>query len=287
VPPLKTTRATIKPRSFAPPLGAKVLFGAMSPYLNANTAIEKIVLSHNSGSPDAISQFLDQIDGSLPLPAILHGLQHELSPFAMKNSGPRHLRLDYSANLEYISARFHRETLLGSLREGKVESLEQCLLDLSKSMHGQAVELRKRPAKTESDVNGFHWIYPDPSIVKNSLRELSSFLIDTIESSPLLVARIAVVAYVLINWIHPLRDGNGRLSRMLFNILLFRDSKIMHYIPLAKFSQLAHYGQEISLREVMIGGSVKSISEYFEVVINASAAILSNQRIGGATRQNS
>jgi Fic family protein len=50
--------------------------------------------------------------------------------------------------------------------------------------------------------------------------------------------------------IHPLYDGNGRVARVLFNLILGRGKS--NYIPMTELCHVARSGYVLSLREAFL-----------------------------------
>src|SRR5699024_12277854 len=78
------------------------------------------------------------------------------------------------------------------------------------------------PTRRSSDLDLVHYIAPPFSEVPRFLNGLSTFETVTRGAEPL--ARAAVIAFGFV-YIHPMRDGNGRLHRFLINDSLIRDRK--------------------------------------------------------------
>lgn len=78
---------------------------------------------------------------------------------------------------------------------------------------------------------------------------------DALPASTCADLSFALYEYVLINNLHPLTDGNGRLSRMVLNLrlrALYRHPSL--YLPIKEACLHARAGYEIALRQVELQG---------------------------------
>lgn len=122
-------------------------------------------------------------------------------------------------------------------------------------------DIRKEPSPIRRTYNvitrptheGDYWRFIPYSMVRNELARLHAFLADAWCRETCYVASIFIGAFLAI---HPFRDGNGRTSRILFNLILNRSSTIdsQFYIPIKELMQFSHSGFELSMREANITG---------------------------------
>lgn len=101
--------------------------------------------------------------------------------------------------------------------------LQDNILGVSTIRHG----LRQSPVFVGSGTQEFgsyvHYVAPDASDVAPMLQGLQAFMDKTGGESPIVRAAVASFGFV---FIHPLADGNGRISRFLINDTLRRDSAV-------------------------------------------------------------
>jgi Fic family protein len=105
--------------------------------------------------------------------------------------------------------------------------------------------LRTRGVQSLVDHNGRYVIYPPPNLICPALGQLSRLAAVSHEQDPVLLATYAMVNLCAV---HPFSDGNGRLSRILFNWFLCRASGNPIYLPLLEFGDLSRNGWYLALR---------------------------------------
>jgi hypothetical protein len=136
------------------------------------------------------------------------------------------------------------------------------LTRISALSRGEAhVDLRRSGVTLSGDKLGWRWRFPDRQHIEPCLQALHASLFERRFASPLIEA---AVAYVLVNWIHPFEDGNGRTSRIVFNALLSRGGlSPMSYLPIKEINTLALGGHTVRLRYCVATGEWEEIIEYF------------------------
>lgn len=94
--------------------------------------------------------------------------------------------------------------------------------------------------ETRAYDNIIHYLAPHWDDVANMLRGLSAFELKTTGQSPLL--RAAVISFGFV-YIHPMSDGNGRISRFFINDSLRRDNALPHpyILPVSAVMQDASF----------------------------------------------
>ncbi|MFJ5484200.1 Fic family protein [Pectobacterium actinidiae] len=111
----------------------------------------------------------------------------------------------------------------------------------------QENKIRTKNIRTVPEPDGSYTEYINATMVINELSKLRQFIKTNQTVNPLFCA---IVASVSILCIHPLADGNGRLSRFIFNLILERSSN--NYIPLTELCHAARSGYVLSMREAML-----------------------------------
>ncbi len=114
------------------------------------------------------------------------------------------------------------------------------------------------------------FVPPPPAMVEPCLNQLDAFLHDSPEHTPALLK--AALAHVQFETIHPYRDGNGRLGRLLITLLLCAEgtlSEPLLYLSLYfKQNRSAYYAQ---LQRVRTHGDWESWLEFFFIGIRDTA----------------
>lgn len=126
------------------------------------------------------------------------------------------------------------------LSADQIESIQQAILGPRALSYG----IRKSPVfvgQTRGFQNVLHYLAPDWQQVEGMLNGLMNFEKKTRGRSSIL--RAAAISFGFI-YIHPLSDGNGRISRFLVNDILRRD----HYLPAPYILPVSAVMQDHSLR---------------------------------------
>lgn len=118
--------------------------------------------------------------------------------------------------------------------------------------------IREINVRTVPEKDGSYTEFLDFQCLPSELSKLRTFISDNYKENTLFCAIIA--AAFLMN-IHPLHDGNGRVSRMLFNLILDRGE--INYIPLTELCHVARSGYVISLREAFLFSEWDSIIVFY------------------------
>ncbi|PFG54273.1 Fic/DOC family protein [Marinobacter sp. LV10R520-4] len=106
---------------------------------------------------------------------------------------------------------------------GALTEIQDSILGTSTIRHG----LRQSPvfvgSGTQEMGSYVHYVAPDANDVEPMLKGLQTFMEKTRNVNPVIRAAVASFGFV---FIHPMADGNGRISRFLINDTLRRDSAI-------------------------------------------------------------
>lgn len=127
-------------------------------------------------------------------------------------------------------------------------------------------EFRHVAVKTRADARGTSVIYPAHTTVIPQLEVLFGFVCKFHRDYRHLCA---VAMAVGISHIHPLSDGNGRLSRLLYNWLAFQRVGIEFYLPVYECSLLSDGGYILRKRMARKARGWNPIVDYF-VMLNGS-----------------
>lgn len=130
---------------------------------------------------------------------------------------------------------------LPSARSGSFDVVNDIAL-LSSALQNDAVLRQERSASARNRA-GWRVVYPDHRVVQDELLRLSAWVT---RNASLSATWTACLAMVSVSTLHPLRDGNGRLSRMVFNALL-RTHGLQQscYVPLSEIFASCPGGKEL------------------------------------------
>ncbi|MFJ3355325.1 Fic family protein [Serratia liquefaciens] len=118
--------------------------------------------------------------------------------------------------------------------------------------------IRTVSVRTVPELDGGYTEFLDVQHLSTELRKLRRFILNNHTDNKLFCSIIAAVFFM---HIHPLHDGNGRVSRVLFNLILGRD--INNYIPMTELCHVARSGYVLSLREVFLFSEWDSIIIFY------------------------
>ncbi|WP_211923293.1 Fic family protein [Duganella radicis] len=191
-------------------------------------------------------------------------LQHRLSNIAQRSTTePKDINpaILQSSLIEQETYYQFKERFCQSLKSG--QAFFNFLSGIQASVSGAGNEsYRVHPIATTADANNVRWIYPDASLIPTLMEELRIYLADS-RDHDLVKATVAHVVFVCA---HPFSDGNGRTSRVLFNLCMQRQRG---FVPLKAFQQISMHGYEIRLRLCQLEGDWFHIVEFFCNVILA------------------
>lgn len=109
------------------------------------------------------------------------------------------------------------------------------------------------------DRSGCSVRFPAPDEIVPRLWQIFECLSFNYTRHPVFAATVALSA---ISSLHPLSDGNGRLSRVMFNIIIAKRFGLDLYIPLYELSEISRGGYIISVREAQYNNSWTSLSQF-------------------------
>lgn len=185
------------------------------------------------------------------------GLQHRLSRFTSHLAGSHHLR-EGTSDREAMACRDLR-VRLDQLPASGGGAWKSTLIELAGHV-GVVGSIRTKDVTTTPDSHGRCVLFPDSRTFDGRIRELNDLVGDA--SIPTSFAAIILLCCMLN--LHPLTDGNGRVSRVMFNWALLRHRQGRdRYLPLYEIKQCSRYGFELSLRELELTGSWGSVLDYF------------------------
>lgn len=116
--------------------------------------------------------------------------------------------------------------LARGLGEFDADAFIALLEDMATHLVGARQTVRRIPVATDPDRDGIRILFPRSGTLHGRITRLHQYL-SSAEAPPLFLAAVALVA---ITNAHPFIDGNGRTSRLLFNLLINqgrRDRKLV------------------------------------------------------------
>lgn len=171
-----------------------------------------------------------------------------------------------------------RDALLGA--KSSFDRFRDALCQTASLLRGETTEIRTNPVYSLSGHHDF-WEYPSHTVLESQLSRLFDVLVrrSDVEMHRSMVALVATTA------LHPFNDGNGRVSRVLFNALLGGVSS-KNYIPLKEIQLASRGGYIIKLRQAWIQQNWTPMAEFLctsielaEMVSNRQALIESHTEL--------
>lgn len=135
------------------------------------------------------------------------------------------------------------------------------LESMASKIQNREINFRQNKIFTAPDSAGYSWEYADHDSIIPQLTLLYGFLRRTSAISALFSA---VVAIVFLNCLHPFMDGNGRISRIIFNMILAQRGLVNScYIPCKEIFLESQFGFVIRIRETFLTGNWENVLTYF------------------------
>ena len=122
------------------------------------------------------------------------------------------------------SASFH-----AALNRSSPQAFIKALEEIGSRLLGEPTAIRASGAATIAGGDGRYVRYPSPDTILARLDELHAVLQRSRGEPPVFSAALALVA---ITNCHPFKDGNGRVARIVFNLVLWGGDGKGPYIPL-------------------------------------------------------
>lgn len=193
-------------------------------------------------------------------------LTHELSPYFMGRSGKASEFRGHKSSNEYQCCKILNTLCPSSMFfvksrfEDFRKLLECCARKLGLLPKWRDVEVQTKPDACAGSV-----VYPSKYIIDNQLQIVFEFIKDNYHINSHLCA---IVLLVGISHIHPLQDGNGRLSRVMYNWLSFSEINSEFYLPLYEIGGLSEGGYVIRKRLARNEDGWDSIIKYITMLNN-------------------
>nr|WP_263011131.1 Fic family protein [Duganella violaceicalia] len=196
-------------------------------------------------------------------------LDHVLSEHAMRMRGDDMAFKAAEAGRKYMlekqAYRRHCSALWAALHADDSAVFLQALLSTGSELDEFATSFRTVPMGTIPDSKGRCRAFPNASEVTLGLKQLWEFENKSVALNP--IVRAAVFHYAICV-LHPFRDGNGRLARVLFNVLLNRGNVEKSYVPCRQLFNASRFGYEIRLHQLDSEQDWNALIDFFcDVVV--------------------
>jgi hypothetical protein len=216
----------------------------------------------------ARSSFLDT---TLPQPsAPIPHIHHALTPlFSL-----------VQAAIPLNAARAERSVLaerapqiLAAVRSGVAGEFKAAVATVAFDLTGSA-ELRRRDRCASPDRHGRYVIYPDPAGISEQLAAIAEWLASADRQ---VSAYRAMGTLVAITNCHPLDDGNGRLSRIIANIVTWSEKPAILYVPWREIALFSRGGFILRVREAEIRGDWQPLARFMLAALEWWTAVVAKQ----------
>ncbi|EOY5051872.1 TPA: Fic family protein [Serratia marcescens] len=138
------------------------------------------------------------------------------------------------------------------------ESFIGFISDAGRKIKDESNIIRQGNIRTVPDEEGGYTEFIDMSMLSVSLYSLRAYALKNDDTHCLFVSIVFSVMFV---HAHPLLDGNGRASRLFFNMMLNNISS--DYIPLTELCYAARSGYVLSLREAFLFSEWDNIIRFY------------------------
>jgi len=225
------------------------------------------VLSDLSGS--AICAWASSLEGirldELPR---YPGLEHRLSEAMLARTPIDRLAPRTPSEIAALpSAR----RLLSSALSGSPSDFAGALAALHSNICDSQPGLRTCEVRSFPDRRGSHVVFPQAHHIRPGLERLHDFIGNHLASAPGLTAAVAMTS---ICNLHPFSDGNGRVSRILFNALLgLSAGPTPPYVPLHELGRVSRGGFLIAMRLAQYRGEWMPLAQFLSSTAHVMESI--------------
>lgn len=206
--------------------------------------------------------------GEMPSAECAATLQHPLS---------RHFPHPHDANLQRSEAEWTVLTRYHHAIAGLVtgQPIGRVVQAIAQHVAGSG-DFRRTRAQTAADSAGRYFRYPASDQIPRRMEELGEVLASPADRPD---AFDAVMTLVAVSNLHPFRDGNGRVARVLFNGLLQRrQANPSCYLPLHPLALLSRGGFVVRIRLAEIRGEWLPLIQFLNAATRLWGANLQNSR---------
>ncbi|WP_460732545.1 Fic family protein [Lysobacter tyrosinilyticus] len=192
-------------------------------------------------------------------------LVHPLASHAIARSGRPDFR-EGTLAAERVSTQTIGQRLVAAFLSHDFDALVSALLECAELAGVKAPALRREVARLVPDGAGVSVAFASPEHIVPRLIRMQDLARDA--SLPAVFRAVALQAAVLN--LHPLRDGNGRVSRVLYNALLWQESyhPALH-VPIYALRRHAPHSFEICLRELELQGRWSALTGFHATLLES------------------
>jgi len=249
-----TTRVDLFPLPLAgdwcASLGAEIC--AMELSLASGT--RKIVVPDSSRLRHHSRPRRDQLDSSIHFLWDRSSDEAVLRPFADMFSPGRSL-------LESQILSEHFADFSQAFKSRSAISFLELVLETAPLISNLAQGFRTNDVYSSRDCNGYRKKFSNPYAIIQRMEEIHRFVYQNVFRHPIFTA---VVSAVAITNCHPLMDGNGRLSRIVFNAIIRLCDLAKLYLPLYEIFWISGCCYELNVRRAEIFDDWKPLFLYFK-----------------------
>ena len=247
--------------------------------------LDPLVLPSLDGLSDRLKTKLAAFDGRLhgwsPMTAEAFLQRHGVSDSGTDGLAASLRHLDHPNGLAYRAvARVRSESFtrsaweqpaLEALRCGGHADPSNLAAFIAHASEMKAIgAVRSTPSASARNRAGWRVRYPEPESVQTEVRLIQRWINDNLPNSALWTASIAMVSLATL---HPLVDGNGRLSRMLFNLILhYGGLQRGAYVPVSEVFAASSGGKELREKHAYYRGDWGPFISYILDAAEATTA---------------
>jgi hypothetical protein len=243
---------------------------------SSHEALKIIDNCYKNAEGDSINRFIHEWLEKDPANSKNYGrlnrdkLLHELSPYAMerRNIQEYHARTKFELPIFYV---LRKSTLQSVLSEGYF-SFEKFLCKTAFFSTGLS-SFRSSFVSNGRDLAGWSIVYPHFEQIESNIEKLFIFLKKYGRKQP---SFAALVTYVALNNIHPFINGNGRLSRIIFNWIINSCYPNAFYLPIYEISALSEAGLIIRLRQAELHNNWDPLIKFFSDAVSSLSEMKSD-----------
>lgn len=196
-------------------------------------------------------------------------LQHYLSPVILRNWSIADT-VDSRSVSEYKTLHDNYHALLHACKGNCIPRIRNVLIRMVSEVTGRASFLRTGRMQIQSHDGSSSVELPSGNIVHQQFNKIAEYLGRPDSQMPIVRATLLLTS--ILN-AHPFADGNGRLSRMLFNFEMKRArTDLVGYIPIFSAMRHSRGGYEVRLRQAEIFNKWDPLVRYFCRVIDIATS---------------
>ena len=192
-------------------------------------------------------------------------LYHRLSPEIEDNI--KNISLHRSSIDEFRLCQKYRNLFYDGI--SSTENFCSFLEEICSDIHQKKMTFRNTEVIARPNQNGEFIVYPGKEFIIEGINNCIR-IIQARKKLGFLLASMSLMG-IFLN-IHPFRDGNGRTSRILFNIFLMNYVNRNIFIPISEISSVSNKGFILSIKEGQIFNNwspiMKLINNYINEFLN-------------------